>query len=184
MATLSEISDSLDLAKAYFVELLNEYRLKLVDGDIKPKGLKKLICLNRLIRALTWDVNDEVNDDTTTELHILLLKDISAYPGAILPIDPDVVIPGSTISVTVISAPPERLYFDTDNPTIPDWQGVYASRFGNDPTLAVFISNGSGFFTQDVSASPSLQYDGTDTLLQSVSYQFGVSQTGYILIST
>lgn len=97
MATLQSISSSLLLAEAYYVELLAEYIVKLVSGRLNPEMQKKLICLNRLIRALSWDTADSVNDATTTQLYTLLLEAIAPYPGSSLTVNPNVVIPTNPI---------------------------------------------------------------------------------------
>lgn len=186
MASLQTISDSLAIARAYYVELLAAYILLLKNGCDDKKQYAKLKCLDRLITYLTSCVYGDVNNDTTTANYKNLLNLISTYSGSALVVNPDVVIPGTTITVqSALSIPPERKYFtNSDTPSIADWQGVYASRFGNNPTLAIFLDNGSGFYTQDVSASPTLEFNGTETLLLSVQYGFGIPQTGYILIST
>lgn len=97
MATLQAISGSLLLAEAYYVELMSEYIADLTAGKLNPESQKNLICLNRLIRALTWDTADEVNDATTTELYELLLQQIAPYSGSSLTVNPDVVIPSNPI---------------------------------------------------------------------------------------
>lgn len=97
MATLQAISGSLLLAEAYYVELLAEYIDDLVSGKLNPESGKKLVCLNRLIRALSWDTADEVNDDDTTAIYELLLQAIAPYSGTTLTVDPDVVIPTNPI---------------------------------------------------------------------------------------
>lgn len=97
MATLQAISGSLLLAEAYYIELLAKYIEDLVSGKLNPESGKKVICLNRLIRALSWDTSDEVNDDTTTALYVLLLQEIAPYPGTTLTVNPNVVIPTNPI---------------------------------------------------------------------------------------
>lgn len=97
MATLQAISGSLLLAEAYYVELLAEYIDDLVSGKLNPESGKKIVCLNRLIRALSWDTADEVNDDTTSELYVLLLQAIAPYSGTVITVNPDVIIPTNPI---------------------------------------------------------------------------------------
>lgn len=97
MATLQAISGSLLLANAYYVELLAKYIDDLSSGKLNPESGKKVVCLNRLIRALSWDTADEVNDDTTTALYELLLQAIAPYSGSTLTVNPNVVIPTNPI---------------------------------------------------------------------------------------
>lgn len=97
MATLQSISSSILLAEAYYVELLSEYIADLTSGKLNPDSRKKLICLNRLIRALSWDTAEEVNDATTTQLYTLLLEQIAPYSGSSLTVNPNVVIPENPI---------------------------------------------------------------------------------------
>lgn len=97
MATLQTISGSILIARAYYVELLSEYYSDLLVGKPDKHDEKRLICLNRLIRSLSWDVADGVNDSTTTQLYALLLQAIAPYPGGTLTVDPDVVIPTNPI---------------------------------------------------------------------------------------
>ena len=97
MASLQTISGSLLLAEAYYTELLAEYIAELVTGKLNPEIGNKLKCLNRLIRALTWDTADEVNDADTSTIYALLLQEIAPYPGTVLTVNPDVVIPSNPI---------------------------------------------------------------------------------------
>lgn len=69
---------------------------------------------------------------------------------------------------------PVRVEFsDTTPPSIPNWQTDYADKYGDNPTLAVYLEREQDAFVGDVSASPLLQYDNTKKVLQSVSYDYG-----------
>lgn len=114
MVSLEIIAGQLLLAKAFYVELLVKEILDL-ENSLKSEITKRLVCLNRLIRALTWDVNDDVNDQDTQDIYQLLLKEISDYPGSVLPFDPDVVIPGSTIVVSNTNTYREPLLLTVTN---------------------------------------------------------------------
>lgn len=185
MVSLETIATELALANGYYVQLIAQ---QIADFTRCGQSVvtPKITCLNRLIRALTWDVNDEVNNTTTQELYILLLKQIAPYTGSSLPIDPNVVIPGSTVIVEQSYVTPVKLFFNNNAaPGVADWQADYAESFGNDPTLALYLYNGTpGSYTEQTGQVPTLQFTDSDTLLQSFAFDFGFPQTGYILIST
>lgn len=92
----------------------------------------------------------------------------------------------TTIVVDQGYVPPVKQFFTASaTPSIPDYQVTYASSFGNDPTFAVYLYNGSsGSYSLFSGASETLQYDSTLTILQSATFDLGLAQTGYILIST
>lgn len=96
MATISQISDSIDLAKAYYSELISALISDLKNG-VCNETLKEIKCLRRLIRALEWDIEIEEVDATTVKLYGFLLKGIATYTGSTLPVNPNVYIPGVTI---------------------------------------------------------------------------------------
>lgn len=96
--TLETVEEKVDLARAYYLELTDYDRTQLAGGYC-AQYTQKLTCLNRLIRALTWDIDGEYNTDNTQRLYDLLCVQISAYSGSVLPNDPSVVIPGQTIVV-------------------------------------------------------------------------------------
>ena len=85
MATLQVISGNVLLAESYYLILLAELRSEMMDtGQCGSVLLKKIELLNRLIRALRWDITDQINDGTTTVLHGLLVAEISDYSGSAL----------------------------------------------------------------------------------------------------
>lgn len=92
----------------------------------------------------------------------------------------------TTIVVDQSYVTPVKLFFNNDaTPSIADYQTDYATTFGNNPTFAVYLYNGStGSYSLFSGASENLQYDITLTLLQSASFDLGFAQTGYVLIST
>jgi len=92
----------------------------------------------------------------------------------------------TTIIVDQGYVTPVKLFFTNNaSPAIADYQTDYASTFGNNPTFAVYLYNGTtGSYSLFTGASESLQYDITLTILQSASFSLGLPQTGYILIST
>ncbi len=96
--TLETVSDKVELGKAYFLELC-QYDLAQEIAGFCTQYTQKLTCLNRLIRALTWDINGDYNTNNTQRLYDLLLVQISTYSGSVLPNDPSVVIPGQTVMV-------------------------------------------------------------------------------------
>jgi hypothetical protein len=92
----------------------------------------------------------------------------------------------TTITIDQTYVTPVRLFFNNEaTPTIADYQTDYANTFGNNPTFAVYLYNGTtGSYSLFTGASENLQYDITLTLLQSATFELGLAQTGYILIST
>jgi len=92
----------------------------------------------------------------------------------------------TTITIDQTYVTPIRLFFNNEaTPTIADYQTDYANTFGNNPTFAVYLYNGTtGSYSLFTGASENLQYDITLTLLQSATFELGLAQTGYILIST
>ena len=98
MATITQISDSLSLARAYYSKLLSEFISNLKAG-IDNHTIGDIKCLRRLIRALEWDVEIEHVDDTTVILYGMLLKAIAPYTGSTLPVNPNVYIPGVVIGI-------------------------------------------------------------------------------------
>jgi len=92
----------------------------------------------------------------------------------------------TTITIDQSYVTPVRLFFTNNaTPTISDYQTDYAGVFGNNPTFAVYLYNGTtGSYSLFSGASEDLQYDITLTLLQSATFSLGLPQTGYILIST
>lgn len=92
----------------------------------------------------------------------------------------------TTIVLNQSYVTPVKLFFNNESsPSIADYQTDYAGTFGNNPTFAVYLYNGTtGSYSLFTGASESLQYDITLTLLQSATFDLGFAQTGYILIST
>lgn len=81
--------------------------------------------------------------------------------------------------------PVKQFFVNQSIPSIPDYQTSYAATFGNNPTFAIYLYNGTtGSYSLFTGASENLQYDITLTLLQSATFDLGLQQTGYILIST
>lgn len=145
MVSLQTIAQKLLLGQAYFAELIDQEI-----GDLIRCGqsvvTSKLICLNRIIRALTWDVDDEVNDEDTQEIYAMLLKQLAGYTGAILPNDPNVVIPGTTIVI----APGNVLLTSLVFPTEGDSSYTFPELIGNN-VLTVYRGTGT---TLRVRATP------------------------------
>lgn len=92
----------------------------------------------------------------------------------------------TTVTINQSYVTPVKLFFNNESsPSIADYQTDYAGTFGNNPTFAVYLYNGTtGSYSLFTGASESLQYDITLTLLQSATFDLGFAQTGYILIST
>jgi len=78
------------------MELLSAHIASLRKGCDSILG-NKITCIHRLLRALKWDVAEEINDQTTQDLYKALLNEIYLYSGIGMVYDPSVVIPGVTI---------------------------------------------------------------------------------------
>lgn len=92
----------------------------------------------------------------------------------------------TTITINQNYVTPVKLFFNNEaSPSIADYQANYAATFGNNPTFAIYLYNGTtGSYSLFAGATENLQYDITLTLLQSATFDLGFAQTGYILIST
>lgn len=144
-----------------------------------------------LFRSLTDTFPYRASYDTYEALILVLVskcQEVDSYNSEYNTINPNYQdIGGST---TIIDNPvyiaPVRLYFtNASTVTSNTWQASYADRFGNDPTLAVYLYNGvQGSYSLFEGVSETLQFDITGLLLQSFTFDFGTPQTGYILIST
>jgi hypothetical protein len=177
MITTAQIEDSIDLAEAYYLQLLAIDTASLQVGNT-PINDSKIKCLNRLIRALTWDVNINFIGVTTIILYDLLLKAISTYSGASLPVDPHAYIPGSNVTITYTTPPPTEIgYSDMtlsgtryDNPL---WKGFNPFMVLD---ISTFLQNGvdysllvTGGFILNPSGSVPAIYPGQ--ILRSLNYQ-------------
>lgn len=110
MATTQQITDSIALANAYFIQLLNKNTTGLQSGALTHLS-KNIFCLRRFIRALQWDVDDNINDADTTALYDLLLTEIDGYTGSGVVVDPNVIIPGQPIIVIATMPVPLEIGF-------------------------------------------------------------------------
>lgn len=102
MAELQDISDKVDIAKLYLIQIVHDTRLTLQLGY---GSLKDATALKRLIGALSFDIVADINDDTTLSLYKCLLKDLGDY-GATYTVDPSVKIPGQTVIINQDGVPP------------------------------------------------------------------------------
>lgn len=102
MVSLDEILVQVERAQSYYTELLDADTISMQNG-CAPINKKKIKCLYRLITALNWDLNDNIDDQVTENIYTLLVKEISPYNGGVLPVNPDVIIPGRTV---IIPPPP------------------------------------------------------------------------------
>lgn len=98
MVTTQQISDKLLLARAYYLELMaNKYAEDIAGG--KDYNNEQIKCIKRLIYALQPDTESEDYIDSDTEyLYERLSFEVSRYSGASLVVDPNVVVPGTTIN--------------------------------------------------------------------------------------
>lgn len=109
MVTLDQLNSAIVLGEAYFIELLNE-RITGLSSGAYTTMTRKITCLNRLIRAIGWDIADSLIDVTTDAIYRILLCEISDYTGIGVVANPNVYIPGQT----VIPSPASLLILDKD----------------------------------------------------------------------
>lgn len=155
--SLETISDTVDLAKAYYLSLIDYDRTQL-EGGYCAQYTQKLTCLNRLIRALTWDIDGDYNTDNAQRLYELLSVQISTYSGSVLPNDPSVVIPGNTVIVLPGDVMQTEVVFPTegeDSYTFTELIGqtVLAVYRGTGTTLRAHSSAPNNEFAQFNSAT-------------------------------
>lgn len=93
------ISTQVDRASAYYTDLLDADTISLKKG-CAPLNKSRIKCLYRLITALNWDLDANIVDSVTENLYTILIKEIAPYTGGVLPVAPNVIIPGRTIIVT------------------------------------------------------------------------------------
>lgn len=188
MATIEQIETTLQRADGYFLELAEEAYAKDIECGCADDS--DSWCIAILSDQLRSRIEAGINDELTTAIYTKLLEALIPYNGDLPAVDPNAVVPGLTVIIGGAGSggytQPVRLYFNNNSsPQIPNWQSQYSQVFGNNPTLTVYIYSGTpGIYNEDTTASPQLTYDGTNSILQSVSYNFGVALTGYILIST
>lgn len=188
MVDLNTISDSIEIAKAYYVQLLNA-DLQLLYKGCCSKNSGTLTVLNRLFRALASDVNGGFNDAVTQKLYNCLLKISSPYNGVGLPFDPEVIIPGYVKPpVTIIQQlNAAKIPFATtdEDPilTLANYQTNYAPSYGNNPIINLYQDSGVPF-PKDLQVPDTWNYQDADPAknLLSVTWDFPIGTTGYIQI--
>jgi|SRR6185312_13866116 len=125
--TLNDVSTALGNAKLYYISQLAQQRLLMLKG----RGcVNSLIPIPRLIRGLSFQYNAGVLDDRTNALYTCLLKAIAGFTGNYMP-DPNVVIPGTTINITVDGAVVQA-FNRTEANLLPDGIGGYYLPFIDD----------------------------------------------------
>jgi len=120
MISLETISNQVDVAKSYYLELLAAHRAELVKGCSDCSD-SLLDCLGWLITALNFDIKGEYNTDLTQKLYAQLLVKLGGYSGAYV-YDPNVVIPGQTI---VIQGEDTRFETFNQNALVADDYGTF-----------------------------------------------------------
>lgn len=97
MASNATIAEAVLRARAYYIQILDEYLVKLRGGGTCANSMNKLMCLKKLIRGLQWDLNEGVNNDITTGVYQKLILELNGFYGTALPSADNVVIPALTI---------------------------------------------------------------------------------------
>jgi len=98
MVPLETIALVVGSAKLYYLQLLSELLVDLKKGC--QGDICKLQAIKQYIRALEFDIKDEINDDTTQSNYVALLKLIDGYDADYI-IDYSVVNPYDTIGESV-----------------------------------------------------------------------------------
>lgn len=191
MATIIQISNSLLIAKAYYVQLLDQDTTAL-QGGFPVRNRQKIECLKKLIYSLTWDLDVNVNDATTTAVYELLLNEIFSFTGQGVVVDPNVIIPGNTIIVVGTSTPfnqSQPIFFTNQTEvTLANYQTAYRPLYGNQPILVVFTVQdvmGQPVWTEDTATVPTITYvnnDPTKDILY-ITWTYGTPTSGFIQIS-
>lgn len=154
--SLETVEEAVELANGYFAELLEYDRLAALEGEC-AQYTKKLTCLNRLIRALSWDVQGGYNTDNTQILYALLLTQISTYHGAVPPVDPNVVIPGTTVIVPPGDILQTSLVFPGEGET----SYTFTDLIGN---TVLTVYRGTGTTLRAHSGAPDNEYAQFDSI--------------------
>lgn len=191
MATPTQISDSLLIAKAYYTQLLDQDTASL-QGGFPVRNRARIECLKKLIYALTWDLDINVNDADTTLIYELLLNEIYSYTGAGVVVDPNVIIPGNTIVVVSSGTPfnqsqPIFFYNQTDL-LLDNYQAVYKPLYGNQPIIVIFTKEdvmGQPVWTEDTATVPTITYVNNDPTkdILNISWTYAIPTSGFIQIS-
>jgi hypothetical protein len=97
MVNLSVISGKVDIAKSYYLELIEKHRQKLIIGCDDYNA--HLDCIKLLVKALEFDIKDQYNTDLTQAVYKALLGALVGYSGS-YDYDPNTVIPGQTFVIS------------------------------------------------------------------------------------
>lgn len=110
MPDLTTIQTNVNIGKAYYIQLLATQlaTLKKGYGSVKP-----LLPLKRVIQALTFQLNANINDSSTTSLYNCLIRLLQGFSGAYV-LDPNVVVPGQTPIIIVPYEPLTLTYSQAD----------------------------------------------------------------------
>lgn len=185
MPDLTTIQDKINQGKLYYIEQATEILTKMKQGygDTKP-----LRSLGDIIQALSFQVDAELNSDTTVSLYYCLIKILAGFSGTYV-LDPNVVIPGQTTIVLqqVVGYNSNKIFFDTtnENPSwiLSDYHTLYYPLYGNNPSLAIY--NNQGQYVGDEQTPPTIVYQDNNPSLDilSITYDYPVGTAGFILIS-
>lgn len=187
MPTLNDISVSVDIAKAYSLKKIALELVKFQDGGCGD--LSKLDTLKRIIRALTFQINSNVNDDSTQSLYECLLTAIAGFTGTYTR-DPEVQIPGQTVITVMqvvgynINKYPFATHDDTPTVIFDNYQSLYYPLYGNNPVLAMYIKTPD--YSGEEQTPPIITFviPGDDTSgIDSIRYEFAVGTTGEFQMS-
>lgn len=190
MPDLTTIQTKVNIGKAYYMQLLATQlaNLKKGYGSITP-----LLPLKRIIQALTFQLDVEINDSNTTSLYNCLIKALGGFSGNYV-LDPDVIIPGQTTVVIqqVVGYNEAKIPFvvTESNPIIllDNYHELFYSLYGNNPDLALYDQQGQPL-VGDQSTVPTIIYENDDytSNILSISWSYppipDVTITGYVRIA-
>lgn len=193
MATVENISNAIAFGQAYFVSL-QDIDTANAGAGFPVTNKPKLSCLKSLVNALSWDLADGVNDDTTTAIYELLLNETAPYSGMGIIVDPNVIIPCTTIIVngggSSFSQSKPIFFNNVFSFDLPTYNTTYYPLYGNNPDFVLVTVDNSDpsnpIWQQDTATVPIFTYatpgDAT-TPLVNTTWTWGGQTSGYVVIS-
>jgi|SRR5579863_8853435 len=187
MASVDQIAAAIAIGQGYFIQI-QDFNTNALKFGFPTKFNERLVCLKRLMRALQWDINEQINDATTTAIYELLLDETAAYNGTGVVYNPNVIIPGQTVIVQTSGnfTQSGRIPFGpTPLLVIDNWSTNYYPTYGDNPEIQIFVGDNINGYQQDEQTAPVPVYPANDITqpLQSISWNFTIPTSGYYIIS-
>ena len=163
--------------------------LSLINQEVAgcPANWSAVLCRFRQIAGaqFLYTIGDYVSDTATYFYNTLLSYVGLQYPSDVVP-DPNAEIPGTTFIInnngSVVTS--TRFYFtNATSFVLSNYQAVFYSTYGSNPSLQAFVSNGDSTFSPDNGNAPVYTYvtPGDDTSgIDTITFGWPVATTGYI----